>query len=120
MPTKFEIPTPVSLEAGLRTALTFDDVLLVPAASEVLPSEASTASRLTRAIDVSMPLVSAAMDSVTEARLAIAMVVAAFTLTIAPRLLALGEGVFVSATVVVALIGIGWMLLLRRKRSTPR
>jgi ubiquinone biosynthesis protein len=53
-------------------------------------------------------------------RLAIALVVAAFTLTIAPRLLALGEGVFVSATVVVALIGIGWMLLLRRKRSTPR
>ena len=53
-------------------------------------------------------------------RLAIALVVAAFTLTIAPRLLALGEGVFVSATVVLALIGIGWMLLLRRKRSTPR
>ncbi len=53
-------------------------------------------------------------------RLAIALVVAAFTLTIAPRLLAIGEGVFISATVVVALIGIGWMLLLRRKRSASR
>jgi IMP dehydrogenase len=56
-----------------REGLTFDDVLLVPAASEVLPAEASTRSRFTRLISVEMPLVSAAMDTVTEARLAIAM-----------------------------------------------
>jgi IMP dehydrogenase len=56
-----------------REGLTFDDVLLIPAASEVLPGETSTASRLTRSISVSMPLISAAMDTVTEARLAIAM-----------------------------------------------
>jgi IMP dehydrogenase len=56
-----------------REGLTFDDVLLVPAASEVLPAEASTASRFTRSVQVAVPLVSAAMDTVTEARLAIAM-----------------------------------------------
>jgi IMP dehydrogenase len=56
-----------------REGLTFDDVLLVPAASEVLPFEASTKTRLTRSVSLSMPLVSAAMDTVTEARLAIAM-----------------------------------------------
>jgi len=53
--------------------LTFDDVLLVPAASDVLPSEASTESFLTRNISLAVPLVSAAMDTVTEARLAIAI-----------------------------------------------
>jgi IMP dehydrogenase len=56
-----------------REGLTFDDVLLVPAASEVLPQEATTATRLTRSVTLSMPLISAAMDTVTEARLAIAM-----------------------------------------------
>jgi len=54
-------------------ALTFDDVLIRPAASAVLPGEADTSTRLTRAISLRMPLISAAMDTVTEARLAIAM-----------------------------------------------
>ena len=54
-------------------ALTFDDVLLVPARSEVLPKEVSLTTRLTRGIGLNIPMVSAAMDTVTEARLAIAM-----------------------------------------------
>jgi IMP dehydrogenase len=53
--------------------LTFDDVMLVPAYSEVLPAEADVRSRLTRTIELNIPIVSAAMDSVTEARSAIAM-----------------------------------------------
>jgi len=56
-----------------REGLTFDDVLLEPAASEVLPNDVSTASRLTREIELALPVVSAAMDTVTEARLAIAL-----------------------------------------------
>jgi IMP dehydrogenase len=55
----------------LEEALTFDDVLLVPAYSEVLPRDVSLSSQLTRRIRVNLPLVSAAMDTVTEARLAI-------------------------------------------------
>src|SRR5512137_1174445 len=57
----------------IREALTFDDVLLEPGASEVLPADANTKTRLTRTIDLNIPLISAAMDTVTEARLAIAM-----------------------------------------------
>jgi IMP dehydrogenase len=53
--------------------LTFDDVLLLPGASDVVPSEVDTRSRVSRRIEVSVPLVSSAMDTVTEARMAIAM-----------------------------------------------
>jgi len=56
-----------------KEGLTFDDVLLVPAESAVLPNDVSTRTRLTRAIELSIPIVSAAMDTVTEARLAIAL-----------------------------------------------
>jgi IMP dehydrogenase len=57
----------------LGKALTFDDVLLVPAFSQVLPKDTSLATRLSRNITLNLPLVSAAMDTVTEARLAIAI-----------------------------------------------
>ncbi len=57
----------------IQKALTFDDVLLVPAHSTVLPRDVSLATRLTRKIQLNIPLVSAAMDTVTEARLAIAL-----------------------------------------------
>ncbi len=57
----------------IREALTFDDVLLVPGASEVQPHEVDTATRLTRSITLHIPILSAAMDTVTEADMAIAM-----------------------------------------------
>ena len=57
----------------IREALTFDDVLLVPAASAVLPSQADTSTWATRTIRLNIPLLSSAMDTVTEARMAIAM-----------------------------------------------
>jgi IMP dehydrogenase len=60
-------------EKFAREGLTFDDVLLVPAESSVLPNDVSTASRLTRTIAVEVPIASAAMDTVTEARMAIAL-----------------------------------------------
>jgi IMP dehydrogenase len=56
-----------------QEALTFDDVLLKPGLSEVLPSEADVRTRLTRSVALNIPVISAAMDTVTEARLAIAM-----------------------------------------------
>ncbi len=61
------------LDDTLREALTFDDVLLLPAYSEILPKDADVRTRLTRKIELNVPLLSAAMDSVTEARTAIAM-----------------------------------------------
>src|SRR5881227_3504148 len=69
-------PVESDLAAGEKfgkEGLTFDDVLLVPAESAVLPNEVSTATRLTRTIRLEIPIVSAAMDTVTEARLAIAL-----------------------------------------------
>src|SRR5438128_10685918 len=57
----------------IRQALTFDDVMLVPAASSILPGETDTRTRITREIELGIPLVSAAMDTVTEGALAIAM-----------------------------------------------
>src|SRR5216110_2191581 len=73
MELKTEIPTLLSTEAGLATALTFDDVLLVPRHSDVVPAQVDVATPLTRRIRLNVPLVSAAMDTVTESRLAIAM-----------------------------------------------
>jgi IMP dehydrogenase len=60
-------------EKFAREGLTFDDVLLVPAESHVLPGEVSTATRLTRNLSLAIPIVSAAMDTVTESRMAVAM-----------------------------------------------
>jgi len=57
----------------IRQALTFDDVMLVPAASGILPTETDTRTRITREIELGIPLISAAMDTVTEGALAIAM-----------------------------------------------
>ena len=57
----------------IREALTFDDVLLVPAASTVLPSTADTRTRVTQSISLNIPLLSSAMDTVTESRMAICM-----------------------------------------------
>ena len=61
------------LTEDLNTALTFDDVLLLPAHSEVLPREVDVSSKLTRDVGLNIPIISSAMDTVTESRLAIAM-----------------------------------------------
>jgi IMP dehydrogenase len=60
-------------EKFAREGLSFDDVSLIPAESEVLPNDVSTRTRLTRELELAIPVVSAAMDTVTEARLAIAL-----------------------------------------------
>ncbi len=61
------------MEKDVRTALTFDDVLLLPSYSEVLPRDVDVSTKLTEEITLNIPLLSAAMDSVTEARMAIAI-----------------------------------------------
>ncbi|MBI3603379.1 MAG: IMP dehydrogenase [Nitrospirae bacterium] len=61
------------LDKDVRVGLTFDDVVLVPAKSEVIPSEVDTRTRVSRNIAINIPIVSAAMDTVSEARLAIAL-----------------------------------------------
>src|SRR5664280_2318299 len=66
------VPSPLSVPFA-ALGLTFDDVLLLPGATEVIPSEVDTSARLSRSISLRLPLVSAAMDTVTEARMAIAM-----------------------------------------------
>ena len=58
---------------AIPEGLTFDDVLLVPSHSELLPGEADTRTRLTRGIPLNIPIVSSAMDTVTESHLAIAL-----------------------------------------------
>jgi len=73
METRTDVLNADQISVGLATALTFDDVLLVPQHSTVLPSEVDVSSNLTRNIRLHVPLVSAAMDTVTESRLAIAM-----------------------------------------------
>ena len=61
------------LQKVVREGLTFDDVLLVPARSEVLPKEVDLSIQLTPVIKLNIPLMSAAMDTVTDSRMAIAM-----------------------------------------------
>ena len=73
MDLKTETPPIASIETGIATALTFDDVLLVPQHSTVLPTQVDVSTRFTRNIGVNVPLISAAMDTVTESGLAIAM-----------------------------------------------
>ena len=73
MTLKTETLNLTSIETSLTTALTFDDVLLVPQHSMVLPYQVDVGTRLTRRIRLNVPILSAAMDTVTESRLAIAM-----------------------------------------------
>ena len=71
---RIEVERLLALEEKFaREGLSFDDVSLIPAESEVLPNDVSTRTRLTRELELAIPVVSAAMDTVTEARLAIAL-----------------------------------------------
>ena len=63
----------IPVMAGLREGLAFDDVLLLPAASDVLPTQVDMRTSLTRQLRLNIPLLASAMDTVTEARMAIAM-----------------------------------------------
>src|ERR687898_1621612 len=73
METRTDVLSTEQISIGLTTALTFDDVLLVPRHSTVLPSAVDVTTRFTRNIRLNVPLASAAMDTVTESDLAIAM-----------------------------------------------
>src|SRR4051812_11384153 len=73
MELKTESPAFARLDQAIATALTFDDVLLVPRHSQVVPNQVDVSTRFSRNIRLNVPLVSAAMDTVTESRLAIAM-----------------------------------------------
>src|SRR3989338_8387586 len=64
---------PASFKRGMKEGLAFDDVLLAPAYSEILPRDVDTSTRLTNTIKLNIPLLSAAMDTVTESRMAIAI-----------------------------------------------
>src|SRR5881409_815410 len=68
-----DLPVPELPAKFAPLGLTYDDVLLIPGASDVVPAEVDTSSRLTRTVRLAIPLVSSAMDTVTEARMAIAM-----------------------------------------------
>src|SRR3569832_1189096 len=72
---KIQIPVPMSLDSSkfVGEGLTYDDVLLVPAYSEILPREVKTTTNFTKKIKLNTPIVSAAMDTVTEYQLAIAI-----------------------------------------------
>src|SRR5262249_11037969 len=73
MDTRTDVLNADQISIGLATALTFDDVLLVPQHSKVLPSDVDVSTQFARNIKLFVPLASAAMDTVTESRLAIAM-----------------------------------------------
>ena len=73
MEARTDVLNSEQISIGLTTALTFDDVLLVPRHSTIVPSQVDVTTRFTRNISLNVPLASAAMDTVTESALAIAM-----------------------------------------------
>src|ERR1700759_4225136 len=72
-PGRFPYPCPMEHPKITHDGITFDDVLLIPARSDFTPADADTRTRLTRTIELNIPLISAPMDTVTEAALAIAL-----------------------------------------------